>query len=122
MNCDDKHKHCYKMKAYCNHPQHSGRVKGMCPNTCNVCAPKTTNQKPVQPKTTTRSVVKTTTKATTASNEECKDRTPKYCQQYKRVCKKPAYQKTMKFKCQKTCGFCGSAAQTTTTASKTTTA
>lgn len=111
--CEDKHKDCFKMKAYCNHPQHADRVKGMCPKTCKACPSTTTTTKQVR--------TTTTATTTTASSEECKDRTPKYCQTYKRVCNKPAYQKTMKFKCQKTCGFCSSTGQAATTTNKTTT-
>merc|ERR1712080_606143 len=40
---------------------------------------------------------------------KCFDRTPKFCEAQKRLCNFKKYEKTMKYKCGKTCGFCSGA-------------
>ena len=95
------------MRKYCKHPTNGDRVKTMCPETCDVC-PGSTNP-PVAVTTTqlpTTTQQPTITQASTIAQTTCTDRTPKFCQGAKKMCKAPKYLKTMKYKCGLTCGFC----------------
>jgi hypothetical protein len=106
--CKDRHEKCGKLKIYCTHKINGPKVREICPKTCDVCesslkskAPLTTS-KPTAPSPTPVAVT-------------CRDRTPKWCQTKKNLCKNKQVLKTMKFKCEHTCGFCSSVLPTLST-------
>merc|ERR1719500_2246917 len=100
--CVDQHAKCGQLKRYCNHKVNAERVRPVCPVTCGVCTPK-----PVTTAATTQPAVTANVSGT------CTDRTPKFCKAQKKICKVQKYQKTMKYKCAQTCGFCSAAPKPT---------
>lgn len=105
--CKDKHKNCPRMRGFCQHKNEQKRTQAqrLCPMTCKRCSATAEI-----PGNTTPSVP-TTVMATEA--DSCRDRTPKWCETSRRVCKTPKYEKTMQYKCAKTCGFCSAATEST---------
>merc|ERR1712105_465225 len=75
----------------------------MGPRTCGACE---ISSKPTYAPATTK---RTTTKKPVELEAKCIDRTPKFCETQKRLCNFKKYEKTMKYKCGKTCGFCSGA-------------
>lgn len=99
--CKDRHEKCGKLKIYCTHKINGPKVRGICPKTCDVCESSLTS--------------KATPPSPTPVAVTCKDRTPKWCQTKKNLCKNKQVLKTMKFKCEQTCGFCSSGVPTLST-------
>ena len=89
----DKSGKCNSYKKFCQNPKYKAKLASQCPATCGVCI---------------KSKPEAKTPTATGTGAVCKDNVPAQCGKMKRFCGQPKYEKVLKQKCSKTCGFCTS--------------
>jgi len=89
----DKSGKCNSYKKFCQNPKYKAKLASQCPATCGVCI---------------KSKPEAKAPTATGTGAVCKDNVPAQCGKMKRFCGQPKYEKVLKQKCSKTCGFCTS--------------
>jgi len=89
----DKSNKCTSYKKFCKNPKYKAKLASQCPATCGVCV---------------KSKPEAKTPSAAGTGPVCKDNVPAQCPKMKRYCGSARYEKVLKQKCSKTCGFCTS--------------
>ena len=89
----DKSNKCTSYKKFCQNPKYKAKLASQCPATCGVCV---------------KSKPEAKAPAAAGTGAVCKDNVPAQCGKMKRFCGQAKYEKVLKQKCSKTCGFCTS--------------
>jgi hypothetical protein len=89
----DKSDKCTSYKKFCQNPKYKAKLVSQCPATCGVCV---------------KSKPEAKAPAAAGTGAVCKDNVPAQCGNMKRFCGQAKYEKVLKQKCSKTCGFCTS--------------